>query len=104
MTPSNGPKSEVESPSRFDSFLRHWARRARRDTGKALFSKLGRDAKTPIDAFEHLRRRLTGEVAEGNISKRVIAQLERSERAYKGWETRKENSDGRPEAEARPEG
>ncbi len=104
MTPSNGQKSEVESPSRFGKPLRCWTKRLKRSNGEALLRKLAEEAKTPIDAFEHLRRRLTGEVAEGNISKRVIAQLERSERAYKGWETRKENSDGRPEAEARPEG
>ena len=104
MTPSNTPKSAGESPSRSDNLLRHWARRAKQGNGKTLLRKLAEEAKTPIDAYEHLRRRLTGEVAEGNISKRVIAQLERSERAYKGWETRKENSDGRPEAEARPEG
>jgi signal recognition particle GTPase len=96
---------EEESPSRqLASQLRKW--RSHASKGSAVLARIAKEAKAPIDAYEHLRRRLTGEDVGGSISKRVVAQLERSERAYKGWETRlsKEQDDGRPEAEAGSEG
>jgi len=100
MSEDESPSSSISEP------LRKWLLRSR-SNATALFRRLGQEAKTPLDAYEHLRRRLTGEEPGGTISKRVVTQLERSERAYKGWETRwsKEQNDGeRTQADERPEG
>jgi hypothetical protein len=46
-----------------------------------------------LDSMSNVKRRLTGSGDAANISKRVLTQLSRSERAYKGWETRRNNKE-----------